>query len=84
MPELLAGNAVHRDPTCSRELGGGGGPRLHDTRARAIRAATAGLQEVGCFVRPTGGSVRYSLVARPTSRACFVGDSQQRIGYSVI
>ena len=79
---LAPGTAIPH--TCSRELGCGGGPRLHKVCARPIRAATAGVQEVGCFVRPTGGSVRYSLVARPTSRACFVGDSQQRIGYSVI
>ena len=49
-----------------------GGPRPHNTRPRPIRAASAGPWVPGHVVRPAGGSVRYSLGARPTSRACLV------------
>ena len=64
-----------------------GGPRLHNARPRLFRAASAGLWVPGHIVPPAWGSGRYSLDARPTSRACFVGsvgNSQQRVGYSVI
>ena len=57
-----------------------GGPRPHNTRPRPIRAASAGPWVPGHVVRPAGGSVRYSLGARPTSRACLVRQNQQRHG----
>ena len=57
-----------------------GGPRPHNTHPRPIRAASAGPWVPGHVVRPAGGSVRYSLGARPTSRACLVRQNQQRHG----
>ena len=57
-----------------------GGPRPHNTHPRPIRAASAGPWVPGHVVRPARGSVRYSLGARPTSRACLVRQNQQRHG----
>ena len=55
-------------------------PQSHSAPRALFRAASAGPWVPGHVVRPAGGSVRYSLGARPTSRACLVRQNQQRHG----